>query len=70
MSPVEFEELEAEDDLGPQWDDLYGRLKRAADGLALLADQRDDPFDHERLLGKVNGVQLAMSFMREYRPAP
>lgn len=66
MSPAELIE---DDDLSvlEDWDDLYRRGEKAANGLALLADQKDDPWDHERLLGKVDGVRLVLSFMREYR---
>lgn len=49
-----------------RWNDYENRLVRAANGLRQLADRREDPWDHERLLGKVDGIQLALSYLREY----
>jgi hypothetical protein len=49
-----------------RWTEYEARLVRAANGLRELADRREDPWDHERLLGKVDGILLALAYLREY----
>ena len=50
-----------------QFSDLKRRLERASDGLADLEGQQKDPAAVLRLRGKREGVDLALSYLREYQ---
>ena len=49
--------------------DLRGRLERAVDDLASLHNGETDPLEKHRLFGKVQGVHLALDYLRAYEPA-
>lgn len=48
------------------WNDLYGRLKRAEVELEELADATNDVSEASRLTSKMHGVSLARDYMRGY----
>lgn len=49
-----------------QWQDFKERLLKAGLELTSMARQRSG-FDAERLLGKAQGVSLALSYLNEYQ---
>lgn len=48
------------------WSDLRGRLAGAAAKLTTLTSETSDRTEYHRLLGKRQGVALAISYMNEY----
>lgn len=56
-------------DYGPWWADLRVRLQMADLTLVKMRREADNPDEQLRLAGKIEGVRLAISYMREYRCA-
>jgi hypothetical protein len=50
-----------------QFGDLKRRLERASDALADMVAEQSDPIRRLTLAGRVEGVNLALSYLREYQ---